>query len=382
MKRKLFTSDHDMFRESFRHFVEKEIVPYNDQWEKDGVVSRELWTHAGEQGFLGLDAPEEYGGAGIQDYRYGAIMQEEVMRANATSAGVGISLHNDIVLPYLLRYGNEEQKRRWLPRVCSGETVLAIAMTEPNTGSDLGAVRTSAIRHGDHYVLNGSKTFITNGILADLVVVVAKTDPSAGHRGISLLVVERGMEGFKRGRKLDKIGLKAQDTAELFFEDVQVPVSNLLSQEGQGFKYLMSMLPRERLSVAVTAVSSCETALALTVQYCKDRTAFGQAIGSFQNSRFKLAEMATEVEVARVFIDRCIEDLNAGELTAETAAMAKWWTSELQGRVVDQCLQLHGGYGFMSEYPIARLYLDARAQRIYAGTNEIMKEIIGRSMGF
>ena len=381
MKRKLFTPDHDMFRDSFRHFVETEIVPHNEQWEHDGIVSRELWTRAGAQGFLGLDVPEEYGGAGIEDYRYGAIMQEEVVRANATSAGVGLSLHNDIVLPYLLRYGNIEQKRRWLPGTCSGATVLAIAMTEPNTGSDLGAVRTTAIRQGEHYILNGSKTFITNGILADLVVVVAKTDPAAGHRGISLLVVERNMAGFKRGRKLDKIGLKAQDTAELFFEDVQVPVSNLLGQEGQGFKYLMSMLPRERLSVAVTAVASCETALAMTLQYSKDRTAFGQSIGSFQNSRFKLAEMATEVEVARVFLDRCLEELNAGNLSAETAAMAKWWTTELQGRIVDQCLQLHGGYGYMSEYPIARLYLDARAQRIYAGTNEIMKEIIGRSMG-
>jgi alkylation response protein AidB-like acyl-CoA dehydrogenase len=380
MKRRWLNEEHQMFRETFRHFVERTITPFNDQWEKDGIVSRELWTTAGKQGFLGMAAPEEYGGAGIEDFGYSAIMQEEIIRIHATSVGLGLSLHNDIVLPYLLRYATEDQKQHWLPGVCSGERILAIAMTEPNTGSDLAAVRTTAIRQGDHYVLNGTKTFITNGIQSDLVIVVAKTDPSQGHRGISLLVVERGMPGFTRGRQLDKIGLKAQDTAELFFEDVQVPVDNLLGDEEQGFRYLMSMLPQERLSVAVIATAACETALELTTQYCKERTAFGQPIGSFQNSRFKLAEMATEIEIARVFVDRCIEELNAGLLNAETAAMAKWWTTELQGRVMDQCLQLHGGYGYMSEYSIARLYLDARAQRIYAGTNEIMKEIIGRAM--
>ena len=381
MKRRLFNEEHVMFRKTFRHFVETEIVPHNEQWEKDGIVSRELWESAGKQGFLGMVAPEKHGGAGITDFAYSAIIVEEIVRANASSAGLGISLHNDIVLPYFMRYTTEEQKQRWLPGICSGKAILAIAMTEPNTGSDLAGVRATALRHGDHYVLNGAKTFITNGILADLVIVVAKTDPSQGRNGISLLVVERGMPGFTRGRKLDKIGFKAQDTAELFFEDVHVPVENLMGEAGQGFKYLMSMLPKERLSIAAIAVASCETALELTTQYCKDRTAFGQPIGHFQNSRFKLAEMATEVEIARVFVDRCIEELNAGQLSAETAAMAKWWTTELQGRVTDQCLQLYGGYGFMSEYPIARLYLDARAQRIYAGTNEIMKEIIGRSMG-
>lgn len=382
MKRKLFIEEHEMFRESFRRFVEKEIVPYHEQWEKNGIVSRELWTRAGQQGFLGLQVPEKYGGAGVADFRYATIMQEEILRVNAASAGLGLSLHNDIVLPYILHYATDEQKQRWLPGICTGDLVLAIAMTEPNTGSDLAGIRTTAVRQGKHYILNGAKTFITNGILSDLVIVAAKTDPTQGHRGISLLVVERGMPGFTRGRQLDKIGLKAQDTAELFFDNVLVPVTNLLGEEGQGFKYLMSQLPQERLSVAVIAVAACEAALELTLQYCRDRTAFGHPIGKFQNSRFKLAEMATEIEIARVFVDRCIEALNAGELTAETAAMAKWWTTELQGRVMDQCLQLHGGYGYMSEYPIARLFLDARAQRIYAGTNEIMKEIIGRSLGF
>lgn len=381
MRRTLFTSDHDLFRQSFRRFCEKEIVPYNDAWHRDGIVARDLWTRAGQLGFLALDAPEEYGGADIADYAYGAIITEEIVRVNAMSLAVGLSVHNDIVLPYLLRYGNVEQKKRWLPGICAGEKILAIAMTEPDTGSDLAAIRTSALRKGDRYILNGTKTFITNGILADLVVVAAKTDTTAGRRGISLLVVERGMAGFERGRKLDKIGLAAQDTAELVFENVAVPTANLLGDEGLGFTYLTSMLPRERLAVAVMAVAASETALALTVEYCKERRAFGQPIGSFQNSRFRLAEMATEVEVARVFVDRCIEALRAGELSPETAAMAKWWTTEVQGRVVDQCVQLHGGYGYMTEYPIARLFLDARAQRIYAGTNEIMKEIIGRSMG-
>ena len=381
MERTIFTEEHHMFRDAFRHFVEKEIVPYNDQWEKDGIVSRELWLKAGEQGFLGLNVPEAYGGAGVDDFGYSAIIAEETIRVCATSAGAGIGLHNDIVLPYFLAFANEEQKRRWLPGMCRGELITAIAMTEPNTGSDLAAVSTTAIREGNSYILNGQKTFITNGILSDVVIVVAKTDPAMRHKGISLLVVERGMEGFKRGRKLEKMGLKAQDTAELYFEDAVVPVTNLLGEEGQGFYYLMRQLAKERLNVGISAVAACETALEITLEYCKERTAFGKPIGSFQNSRFKLAEMKTETEIARVFVDRCIEDLNAGKLTAETAAMAKWWTSDLQKRVVDQCVQLHGGYGYMMEYPIARLYLDARVQSIYAGTNEIMKEIIGRSMG-
>lgn len=381
MKRTIFTEEHTLFRDAFRHFVEKEMVPYNEQWEKDGMVSRELWLKAGEQGFLGWCVPEEYGGAGIDDFRYSAIFAEELVRAVVSSAGQGMGLHNDITLPYFLAYGNEEQKRRWLPGMCAGELITAIAMTEPNTGSDLAAVKTTALRQGDYYLLNGQKTFITNGILSDVVIVVAKTNPEMRHKGISLLVVERGMEGFKRGRKLEKVGQKAQDTAELYFEDVQVPVENLLGEEGRGFYYLMRQLAQERLSVAVLAVAACETALEITLEYCKERTAFGQPIGSFQNSRFKLAEMKTETEIARVFVDHCIEELNAGELSPEDAAMAKWWTSELQKKVIDQCVQLHGGYGYMLEYPIARMYLDARVQSIYAGTNEIMKEIIGRSMG-
>ena len=381
MRRTLFTEEHRLFLDAFKHFLEKEVVPYYEQWEKDGIVSREMWLKAGQQGFLGLAVPEEYGGAGVDDFIYSAIMAEEAARAGVVSAGMVIGLHNDIILPYFLAYANEEQKQRWLPGMCSGELITAIAMTEPDTGSDLAAIRTTAERRGDYYVLNGQKTFITNGIISDVVIVVAKTDPAIRHKGISLLVVERDMEGFKRGRKLDKVGLKAQDTAELSFEDVKVPVTNLLGEEGKGFSYLMRQLAQERLSVGVSAVAACETALEITLEYCKERTAFGQPIGSFQNSRFKLAEMKTEIEIARVFVDRCIEELNAGNLTPETAAMAKWWTSDLQKRVVDQCVQLHGGYGYMLEYPIARAYLDARVQSIYAGTNEIMKEIIGRSMG-
>jgi len=381
MKRTLFTEEHNLFRDTFKHFLEKEVVPYYEQWEKDGIVSREMWLKAGQQGFLGLAVPEEYGGIGVNDFRYSAIMAEESARAGVVSAGMVIGLHNDIILPYFIAYANEEQKQRWLPGMCTGELITAIAMTEPGTGSDLAAIRTTAERIGDYYILNGQKTFISNGIISDVVIVVAKTDPALRHKGISLLVVERSMQGFNRGRKLDKVGLKAQDTAELSFEDVKVPVTNLLGEEGKGFSYLMRQLAQERLSVGVSAVAACETALEITLEYCKERTAFGQPIGSFQNSRFKLAEMKTEIEIARVFVDRCIEELNDGNLTPETAAMAKWWTSDLQKRVVDQCVQLHGGYGYMLEYPIARAFLDARVQSIYAGTNEIMKEIIGRSMG-
>jgi alkylation response protein AidB-like acyl-CoA dehydrogenase len=380
LARTLFTDEHHRFRQTVRRFMEKEVIPHYAQWEKDGCVSREVWRKAGELGLLGINIPEEYGGSGADDFRFSTIVMEELMLANAP--GVGFSLHADTAVPYLLKYCTEEQKQRWLPGVAAGELILAIAMTEPGAGSDLAAVRTTAIRDGDHYVVNGAKTFITNGLLSDLVIAVVKTDPSAGHRGISLLVVERDMEGFRRGRKLEKIGLHAQDTAELFFENVRVPVTNLLGEEGKGFRYLMSNLPQERLTIAIKAVAACVFALQETVRYCKERTAFGQPIGSFQNSRFKLAEMETETQIAQVFLDRCVEELNAGTLTAEAGAMAKWWTTELEGRVLDQCLQLHGGYGYMLEYPIARAYLDARVQRIYGGTNEIMKEIIGRAMGF
>jgi alkylation response protein AidB-like acyl-CoA dehydrogenase len=379
VERHLFDADHDAFRETARAFCDKEILPHHDSWEEAGIVPRELWTAAGAAGLLGFMVPEEYGGGGARDFRFNTVVLEEVTKARAS--GPGFTIHADIVSGYLLDYANDEQKARWLPKFCSGETITAIAMTEPGAGSDLQGIETTAIRDGDDYVLNGQKTFISNGILADLVIVVAKTDPSAGYQGISLLVVERGMPGFGRGRNLDKIGLKAQDTAELFFDDVRVPAANLLGEEGKGFIYLMEKLPQERLAIAVVAAAACESMIETTLQYVKDRKAFGRPIGSFQNSRFVLAELATETQIARVFVDRCIEELNAGTLTVSEAAMAKWWTTELQKKVVDRCLQLHGGYGFMTEYPIAKAYLDTRIQTIYGGTTEIMKEIIGRTMG-
>lgn len=380
MQRNLLDSDHLMFREAFRRFIEKEIAPFHGGWEKQGIVPREVWTKAGALGFLCTPVPEEYGGVGLHDFTYSAIVTEELWRAGAT--GVGFGLHSDIALPYFMEYGTPEQKLRWLPGMVSGELIAAIAMSEPAAGSDLAGIKTTAIREGDHFRVNGQKTFITNGINSDLVITAVKTDPDAKHKGMSLIVIERGMQGFERGRKLDKIGLKAQDTAELFFDNVCVPIENLVGKEGKGFVYMMQQLPQERLSVAVGAVGACEAALELTIKYCSERTAFGQAIGKFQNSRFKLAEMKTEVQIARVFVDECIRQLNARTLTVDDAAMAKWWTTDLQKRVTDQCLQLHGGYGYMSEYPISKAYLDARVQSIYAGTNEIMKDIIGRSMGF
>ncbi|TDO45374.1 alkylation response protein AidB-like acyl-CoA dehydrogenase [Kribbella sp. VKM Ac-2527] len=379
MHRHLFDADHDAFRETVRAFCDKEIVPHHESWEEAGIVPRELWAAAGAAGLLGFMMPPEYGGGGVRDFRFNAVLIEELTRAQAS--GVGFTIHTDINSAYLLDYATDEQKARWLPRFCSGETISAIAMTEPEAGSDLQGIRTTAVRDGDHYLLNGQKTFISNGILADLVVVVAKTDPAAGAQGISLLVVERGMPGFERGRNLDKIGLKAQDTAELFFDDVRVPAENLLGEEGQGFVYLMEKLPQERLTIAVVAAAACERILEQTLRYVKERKAFGRPIGSFQNSRFVLAELATETQIARVFVDRCIEELNAGTLTVADAAMAKWWTTELQKKVVDRCLQLHGGYGFMTEFPIAKAYLDTRIQTIYGGTTEIMKEIVGRSLG-
>jgi alkylation response protein AidB-like acyl-CoA dehydrogenase len=379
MERHLFDADHNAFRETARAFCDKEIVPHHDGWEEAGIVPRELWTAAGSAGLLGFMIPEQYGGGGVRDFRFNAVLIEELTRARAS--GVGFSIHTDINSAYLLDYATDEQKARWLPKFCSGETITAIAMTEPGAGSDLQGIRTTAIRDGDEYVINGQKTFISNGILADLVVVVAKTDPEAGYQGISLLVVERGTPGFERGRNLDKIGLKAQDTAELFFDNVRVPGANLLGQEGQGFVHLMEKLPQERLTIAVVAAAACENILESTLEYVKERTAFGRPIGSFQNSRFVLAELATETQIARVFVDRCIEELNAGTLTVSEAAMAKWWTTELQKKVVDRCLQLYGGYGFMTEYPIAKAYLDTRIQTIYGGTTEIMKEIIGRTLG-
>src|SRR5690242_16618530 len=326
-----------------------------------------------------MAVPEEFGGGGVKDFRYNAVITEETTKGQYS--GLGFSLHNDVIAPYLLELANDEQKQRWLPGFCSGEIITAIAMTEPGTGSDLQGIKTRAVKDGDDWVINGAKTFITNGINSDIVIVVAQTDPEKGAMGFSLLVVERGMPGFERGRNLDKIGLKAQDTAELFFDNVRVPVENLLGEEGKGFIYLMEKLPQERLTITVVAAAACENMLADTLAYVKDRKAFGRPIGSFQNSRFVLAELATETQIARVFVDRCIQELNAGTLTVAEAAMAKWWTTELQKKVVDRCLQLHGGYGFMTEYPIAKAYLDTRIQTIYGGTTEIMKEIIGRTMG-
>ncbi|MEV7804897.1 acyl-CoA dehydrogenase family protein [Microbispora sp. NPDC088329] len=381
MRRDLFDEEHDLFRETVREFIAREVVPHHAQWEKDGIVPREVWKKAGELGMFGFSVPEEYGGSGITDFRYNMVIVEEVVRAGAT--GLGFGLHNDIMAPYLVDLTDDEQKQRWLPGFASGELITAIGMTEPGAGSDLQGIRTIAVREGDHYVVNGQKTFITNGINSDLVVVVTKTDPSAGARGTSLLVVERGMEGFTRGRNLEKVGMHAQDTAELFFENVRVPVANLLGgEEGQGFFQLMNNLPQERLSIAVAAVAAAETVLEQTIEYCRNRTAFGRSIGKFQNTRFLLAELATEVEIARHYVDKCARALNAKELTAVDAAKAKWWTTELQNKVIDRCVQLHGGYGYMLEYPVAKAWLDSRVQTIYGGTTEIMKEIIGRSFGF
>jgi alkylation response protein AidB-like acyl-CoA dehydrogenase len=379
MQRTLFEPEHDAFRDAVRSFMDKHVVPFHKDWEQAGIVDRDVWLEAGKQGLLGMAAPEEFGGGGVEDFRYNVVVDEEIVRAHAS--GIGFGLHNDVVAPYLLHLCTDEQKKRWLPAFCSGEMITAIAMSEPGAGSDLQGIKTTAVRDGDHYIVNGSKTFITNGINSDLVIVVAKTDPEQGARGISLIVVERDMPGFERGRNLEKIGLKAQDTAELFFTDVRVPKENLLGEEGKGFIYLMENLPQERLSIAVGATAACERVFEQTLQYAKDRQAFGRPIGSFQHNRFVLAEMSTEIDIARVFVDRCITELNAKTLTIDDAAKAKWWTTDLQNRVVDRCLQLHGGYGYMLEFPIAKAYLDSRVQAIYGGTNEIMKEIIGRGLG-
>jgi alkylation response protein AidB-like acyl-CoA dehydrogenase len=372
-------AEHEAFRAMVRDFLAKEVVPHHAAWEEAGIVDRSVWRKAGGQGLLGMDVPEEFGGGGVKDFRYNAILSAEISRVGAS--GLGFALQNDVVAPYLIGLTSAEQKQRWLPGIVSGEIITAIAMTEPAAGSDLQGLKTTARRDGDEWVLNGSKTFITNGINADLVIVVARTDPDAGARGFSLLVVERGMAGFERGRNLAKVGLKAQDTAELFFEDVRVPATNLLGTEGHGFFHLMENLPQERLSIAAGAVAVARIVLDLTVQYCKDRTAFGRPIGAFQNTRFELAEMHTEVTIAETYLEKAISEHNAGRFSVEDAAMAKWWTTELQKRVVDRCLQLHGGYGYMLEYPVAKAFLDSRIQTIYGGTTEIMKEIVGRSLG-
>lgn len=379
MREELLNEELMMFQGSMREFLKREVVPNHEQWEKDGHVPKDIWLKAGENNFLGIDVPEKYGGSGIDDFRYNSVVIEEVWRAGTTC--LTFSVTNDLVIPYLLRYANEQQKERWFPKLCSGEIISALGMTEPSAGSDFAAIRTTAKLDGNNYILNGQKTFITNGVTSDLVIVACKTNPDAGHKGMSLLVLERGMEGFERGKEFKKIGLKGQDTAELFFTDVRVPKENLLGQENQGFYYMMKNLPQERMSIAVSALAAVETVLDYTIEYCKERKAFGQPIGKFQNSRFKLAEMKTEAEIGRIYIDDCIKKLNEKKLTPEQGAMAKWWSSDLQVRVADQCLQLHGGYGYILEYPIARAFTDARIQPIWGGTNEIMKEIIGRSLG-
>jgi alkylation response protein AidB-like acyl-CoA dehydrogenase len=380
VQRTLWEPEHEEFRQSFRRFVADVISPHHAAWEEAGKVDRDMFIEAGKSGFLGMAVPEEFGGGGVDDFRFNAVISEEIQAAGVSGSGLGLTLHNDICLPYYLNLADAQQRARWLPGIVNGELITAIAMTEPGIGSDLASMTTTAVRDGDDYVVNGSKTFITNGINADIVIVAVKTDPTQKHRGMSLLVVERGMPGFERGRNLDKIGLHSQDTAELFFNDVRVPVANRLGEEGAGFRYLVTNLPQERLSIGVAGLAAARAALAWTLDYVRDRKAFGQSVGTFQNTRFRLAELTTEVTVAEAFIDKCVLALNAGELTAEEASMAKWWCTELQKRAVDTGVQLHGGYGFMTEYPIARAYVDARVTTIYGGTTEIMKEIIGRSL--
>jgi alkylation response protein AidB-like acyl-CoA dehydrogenase len=380
MRRRIFTEEHDLFRETARAFFEKECVPHVEEWAHSGGPDRDVWLKAGAAGLLGWEVPEEFGGSGVSDFRFNAILAEESITTGGN--GPGFAVNNDIVLPYLLSLATDEQKRRWLPGMVTGEVIFAIAMSEPGTGSDLRSISTTGNRDGDDFVVRGAKTFISNGRTATHVIVAAKTEPDAGHRGLSLLVVEDGMPGFTRGRQLDKIGSKSADTSELFFEDVRVPSSNLLGEPGKGFYALMKNLPRERLGIAVHGVARAARALAVTAEYAKDRHAFGQPIGSFQANRFSLAELKTKVDVAQAFVDRCIEEVLAGELTAEEAAEAKLWVTETEWEVLDRCLQLHGGYGYINEYEIARLWRDGRVQRLYGGTSEIMKEIVGRSMGF
>jgi len=379
MEQHLYEPVHEEFRGLCREFMAREAIPYHADWEKAGLVDREVWRKAGTAGLLGINVDEEYGGGGQADFRFNAVLGEEIIRAHCS--GLGFGLHNDVIQPYLTELTTEDQRKRWLPGFCTGDIITAIAMSEPGAGSDLAGVRTTAVRDGDTYVLNGQKTFITNGEHADLVIVVAKTATDQGAHGVSLIVVERGTPGFTRGRRLEKVGLKANDTAELFFDDCRVPADNLIGTENHGFYHLMANLPRERLSIAVGAVGAAEVILAQTLEYARTRQAFGRPIGSFQHNRFLLAEMDTEVTIARTFINHCVREFNAGRLTVTDAAKAKWWTTELQTKVADRCVQLHGGYGYMMEYPVAKAWLDSRVQTIYGGTTEIMKEIIGRGLG-
>jgi acyl-CoA dehydrogenase len=378
MRRVIFEAEHEQFRDSVRRFMQAEVGPHADRWRAAGMVDREIYLKAGAQGLLCLFGDERFGGAGINDLRFDQIVIEENMRHG--DIGFYINLHSDLVAPYIHKLGNEEQKQRFMPGIISGETILAVAMTEPSTGSDLAGMKTRAVKKGDHWVLNGAKTYISNGILSDLVVVAARTDPDRPH-GISLFLVERGMAGFERGRKLDKMGLKSQDTAELFFNDVQVPAANLLGEAGQGFRYLAQMLAQERLVAAIGFIATAQTAFDLTLTYVKERRAFGKAIGAFQNTRFKMAQMRAELDMAQTWVDQCVLLLNGGELTAEDASATKLLTSELEARVMDTCVQFHGGAGYMDEYRISRMYTDARISRIFAGTSEIMLEIIGRGLG-
>lgn len=376
----IYEEEHQLFRDSFRAFAAKEMSPRLEEFEEAGVMDRQIYAEAGKHGFTGMAVPEQYGGGGSDDFRFNAIIDEELAYAGMGGGGNGLSLHNDITSPYFISYCSDEQAERWLPGIASGELITAVAMTEPGTGSDLAAISTSAVRDGDEYIVNGAKTFITNGINSDLVITVCRTDPDAGHKGFSLLVVERDMPGFERGRNLDKIGQHSADTAELFFSDVRVPVTNLLGEEGRGFEYLTSNLAQERLSIGVMGLAAAQAALDWTVEYTKEREAFGSPIAGFQNTKFVLADVSTEIEVTRPFIDDCITKLNAGELSAAQAARAKLWGSELQTRTVDRCLQLFGGYGYMTEYPIGRAYVDARIATIYGGTSEIMKTIISKDV--
>ena len=376
--RTLFTPEHETFRDSARRFMEEEVKPRDEKWQEQGYVDRDVWLKAGKNGFLCMTMPEEYGGAAA-DRLYSMVLIEEQARANITS--IGWSLHSEIVAPYLLNYGGEALKRKYLPKMASGEMIGAIAMSEPGAGSDLQGVKTNAIRKGDRYLVNGSKTFITNGWNCDLAIVVAKTDPAKGAKGTSLLVVDTSMKGFTKGRRLKKMGLKGQDTAELFFDNVEVPAENLIGQENNGFVYLMQELPWERMQIAIAAAAKAEAAVRWTIDYVRERKAFGKPVSSFQTTRFKLAELATEAQAARLFVDRCMELLLAKQLDTATASMAKYWVTDLENRVIDECVQLHGGYGYMWEFPISQAFVDARVQRIYGGTNEIMKEVISRSLG-
>jgi alkylation response protein AidB-like acyl-CoA dehydrogenase len=381
VNRTLFEADHELFRQTAREFIVREVAPNVAKWEQAGKVDKEMFRKAGAAGLLGMAVPEEHGGGGVRDFRFNAVIVEEMMAADAFASGMCITLHNDVVLPYFLELCSTEQRDRWYPGLVSGDLMTAIAMTEPGAGSDLAGIQTTAIRDGDTYVVNGSKTFITNGINSDLIVTAVKTEPGQRHSGMSLLVIEEGMEGFTRGRNLEKIGLHAQDTAELYFDDVRVPIENLLGEEGKGFLHLVHNLPQERLSLAVGSVAHAQAAFTWTLEYVKQRQAFGQPIGSFQTVKHTMAEMRTELDIAQTYIDSQIIALNAGELTADDAAKSKWWVTELENSVITRCLQLFGGWGYMEEYPIARAFRDARVQTIYGGTTEIMKEIVGKSLG-